>query len=131
MQAAMLSIRLKRLEDDNIQRRSIADMYLNEINNPLVQLPRTVEGTQSVWHLFVVRVEDRIGFMAHLERHSVNTLIHYPIPCHKQPCYSELASVECPVTERAATQIVSLPISPVLSDEQVRHVVTVINAWNR
>lgn len=129
IQAAVLSIRLARLEDDNIARRSIADTYLNGITNPLVRLPSTVPNTQSVWHLFVARVNDRQGFMDYLASKSVQTLIHYPIPCHKQACYAELADVACPVTEKAADEIISLPISPVMTTQQTEYVVDVVNAW--
>lgn len=129
LQAAILSIRLKHLEDDNIQRRRIADFYLREISNPSIRLPRFVAGTESVWHLFVARVQNRDAFIQYLEAKSVQTLIHYPIPCHKQHCYPELQDIDCPVSEVAANEVVSLPISPVLTVPQVEYVVETLNAW--
>lgn len=129
LQAAILSVRLKRLEDDNCKRRDVAGSYLEGICSPAVRLPRIVAGTTSVWHLFVVRVADRAGFMQHLLDRSVQTLIHYPIPCHKQACYRELAQINCPESEQAAREIVSLPISPVMTTEQVAQVIDAVNAW--
>lgn len=129
LQAALLSIRLERLEADNEARRAVAACYQEGITSSRVCLPKTLKGTTSVWHLFVVRVEDRRSFMQHLSDRGVQTLIHYPIPCHKQNCYPELAQVSCPVTEAAAKEIVSLPISPVLSREQVTFVIDAVNEW--
>lgn len=130
LQAAILSIRLNRLEVDNEARRMIAASYLDGITSSKVRLPQPLTGTSSVWHLFVVRVRNRENFMQHLSDRGVETLIHYPIPCHKQKCYSELAHLTCPVVEEAAEEIVSLPISPVLRQEQISFVIDAVNEWH-
>jgi dTDP-4-amino-4,6-dideoxygalactose transaminase len=130
MQAAFLRVKLPYLDADNARRRAIAWRYLTEIKNPAVRLPApSAAPEEHVWHLFVVRVPDREAFQANLAAAGVQTQVHYPIPPHKQAAYTrELAGLYLPLTEVIHREVVSLPISPVMSDEQVGHVVATVNS---
>jgi dTDP-4-amino-4,6-dideoxygalactose transaminase len=130
LQAAFLRVKLKCLDADNARRREITLRYRNEIKNPRVRLPSAQAGEDShVWHLFVVRVTDRASFQQRLLDRGVHTAIHYPIAPHKQAAYArELGGLSFPLTEAMHREVVSLPISPVLSDEQVSRGVAIINS---
>lgn len=130
IQAAMLSVKLKRLDDDTEHRRTIANIYLNNINNPLVTVPRLTESDAHVWHLFVVKSAYRNELKEWLASHNVQTLIHYPIPPHKQKAYKNLNHLSLPITEKIHEEVLSLPISPVLTAEEAMYVVSVINSFN-
>jgi dTDP-4-amino-4,6-dideoxygalactose transaminase len=129
MQAAILRVKLPHLDADNAHRRAIAQRYRNEIKNPAVRLPSVHVGEDShVWHLFVVRVADRAAFQQRLLDQGVHTAIHYPIAPHQQAAYAnELGHLRFPLTEAIHREVVSLPMSPVLSDAQVAHVIQVVN----
>ncbi|KRT55833.1 dTDP-4-amino-4,6-dideoxygalactose transaminase [endosymbiont of Ridgeia piscesae] len=129
LQAAFLRIRLRDLDKENEKRRMIADYYLNNIRNDSVRLPQIPPDTLPVWHLFVVRVSDREQFIAYLTANGIESLIHYPVVCHKQNCYAELYNHDCQVAEQAANEVVSLPISPVMTLEQMEYIVEVTNRW--
>ncbi len=134
IQAAFLSVKLKKLWQDNIHRRKIAQYYLNHITNDLVTLPynkqRNIEDlTSNVWHLFVVRVEERERFQSYLEKNGIQTVIHYPIPPHKQKAYSEWNNDSYPVSEKIHEQIISIPISPIMKVEEVSNACNVINSF--
>lgn len=133
IQAAMLDIKLKYLDQETQHRRHIANLYLNGINNPLIQLPlmpinaETYE--QHVWHLFVIRTEYREVLQQYLLDHGVQTLIHYPIPPHKQQAYKEWNTQSYPLAEVMHKEVLSLPISPVMQVEQVKLVIAAINSF--
>ena len=134
IQAALLSIKLKRLDIDTDRRREIALAYSNEINNPLICLPSlpgdTVAGLGShVFHLYVVRVKQRDLFQKYLQSAGVGTLIHYPTPPHKQKAYSCWKDRSYPLTEQIHSTVISLPISPVMTDDQVFSVIKACNAF--
>jgi dTDP-4-amino-4,6-dideoxygalactose transaminase len=129
MQAAMLSVKLRYLDDDTNQRRDIAQRYLTEINNPLISLPKSLTRDSHAWHLFVIRCNKRDELQKYLLNHEVQTLIHYPVPPHKQSAYSELEILDFPVTETIHDQVLSLPISPVLSEEDVSCVISILNGF--
>ena len=132
IQAAMLSVKLKGLDRDNARRREIANRYINEIDHPEIQLPKAPKVADShVWHVFVARCKSREELMKYLSDKGVQCLIHYPCPPHKQPAYKELEGLSFPITEALHNEVVSLPISPVLEDEQVEFVIEAINSWNR
>jgi dTDP-4-amino-4,6-dideoxygalactose transaminase len=129
LQAAFLRVKLKYIDGDNARRREIAARYRREIKNPAVRLPsvRAIEDSH-VWHLFVVRVADRAAFQQRLLDHGVHTAIHYPIAPHQQQAYAqELGHLRLPLTEAMHREVVSLPLSPVLTDAQVAHVIQVVN----
>lgn len=130
IQAAVLSVKLKGLDSDNAKRREIAAHYANEINNPLVRLPQMPPNPlEHVWHLFVVRTQNRSSLQAFLQDRSIQTLIHYPVPPHKQGAYRELNGLSLPVTETIHEEVLSLPISPVMSANEVSHVIDAVNAF--
>ncbi|SHN54177.1 DegT/DnrJ/EryC1/StrS family aminotransferase [Desulfovibrio litoralis] len=129
IQAAVLNIKLKGLDADNAKRRKIATYYQKNITNPLIVTPCCMIPETHVWHVFVVRVKNRKNFMDYLEKSGVQTLVHYPIPPHKQQAYAEWNSLNLPITEQIHNEVVSLPISPVLSDDEMRTVVEVVNAY--
>ena len=134
IQAAFLSIKLKNLNRDNKIRRKIAQYYINYVNNELIILPYSkqinIEDLDSnVWHVFAVRLEERNRFQQYLADNDIQTVIHYPIPPHKQKAYSEWNNKSYPISEKIHTQIISLPISPVMKQEDVEAVCKVINCY--
>ena len=137
IQAAVLRIKLRRLDADNQRRRSIADYYINHINKEQFILPAvanstlTVAETRShVWHLFVIRNFHRAGLQKHLEANGVQSLIHYPIPPHRQQAYRQWNQMSFPVTEKIHNEVLSLPISPVMTDEEMQTVVKAVNLFS-
>lgn len=133
IQAAILRIKLKGLDDDNQRRREIANYYLKNITNPNVNLPISpisdLFSNNHVWHLFVIRVENRKAFIKHLEEYGIGTLIHYPIPPNKQEGYPELHRYDLPITEKIHNEVVSLPISPVMSRYELKAIVKAVNKY--
>lgn len=128
IQAALLRVKLPHLDNDNAIRRRIAERYCSEIKNPNVILPHLPDDAmQNVWHVFPVRAQNRAGFQQYLSDNGIQTVIHYPIPPHRQPAYVEWHGLTLPITEKIHEEIISLPISPVMSEEEVRKVVDVIN----
>lgn len=131
IQAAFLRVRLEHLDAENECRRAVAQRYRTEIKNPRVVLPQVVMTESAhVWHLFVVRVPEREVFMKHLADSGVQTVVHYPIPPHRQECYPQLNTQVLPITEAIHREVVSLPLSPVMTGEQVSAVITAVNSWN-
>jgi dTDP-4-amino-4,6-dideoxygalactose transaminase len=130
LQAALLRVKLKYIDADNARRREIAARYRREIKNPAVRLPSVRAGEDShVWHLFIVRVADRAAFQQRLLDRGVHTAIHYPIAPHKQVAYArELGGLSFPLTEAMHREVVSLPISPVMTVAEVDYVVAKINS---
>lgn len=129
IQAAFLEIKLKYLDSDNAARRKIAKIYRENITNKKIILPECVSEEGHVWHLFVVRCEERERFQAYLKDNGIETIIHYPIPPHKQEAYKEYNHLSLPITEMIYTQVLSLPISPVMSRQQAEEIVRVVNAF--
>ncbi|MCB5288501.1 MAG: DegT/DnrJ/EryC1/StrS family aminotransferase, partial [Candidatus Cloacimonetes bacterium] len=138
IQAAMLSVKLKHLDTEIAHRRKVADAYIQGINNPAVVLPKinstfnihnsTLTCEASVWHVFVIRCEQRETLQKHLLDHGVQNLIHYPIPPHQQQAYKEWNIDSYPVSEMIHQQVMSLPIGPTVTDAQVNQVIQVVNA---
>lgn len=130
LQAAFLSYKLKNLERDNTKRRKVANHYLTHISNPKVQLPIYKEGDNNhVFHLFVVRVKDRNHFQKYLSENGIQTVIHYPIPPHHQKAYRELSHLSFPISECIHEEIISLPMSHILTDEEIDYIVSVVNKY--
>ena len=133
IQAAVLDVKLKYLEEDNEHRRVVAHYYYEHINNPLVSLPDLLPDEQNVYHLFPILVSGgkRDALQAYLADNGVETLIHYPIAPHQQECYANAAwnmpRLHLPVTERIANEELSIPMGPALSLEDAKRVVDVIN----
>lgn len=129
LQAAFLSVKLKYLDSDNAKRREVARCYLQKIRNSKIVLPFYDDSDNHVFHIFVVELEDRKHFIDHLNKNNVGWLIHYPIPPHKQKALQRFSHLKLPITEQIHKRIISLPISPVLTDEEVNRVIEVINAY--
>lgn len=129
IQAAFLSVKLKHLDAQTEYRRMIARKYMSEIKNPLITLPAVTEESSHVWHLFVVRTSEREKFQKHLSNRGVQTLIHYPIPPHKQMAYKELNDLHLPLTEKIHNEVLSLPIGPTLALDDVEKVISAINSY--
>lgn len=128
IQACILRVKLKRLDQDNQYRRQIAQRYREGIHNPLVILPRCTDESGHVWHIFPILCPHRDRLQEYLTQQGVQTLIHYPIAPHQQKAYLEWNSLSLPISEAIHQQELSLPISPVLS---IRDVDTVIEAINQ
>lgn len=129
LQAAFLEIKLKHLDSDNEYRRAVAKFYRENITNTKIILPECVSEEGHTWHLFVVRCEERERFQAYLKDNGIETIIHYPIPPHKQEAYKEYNLLSLPITEKIHREVLSLPISPVMSREQAEEVVRVVNRF--
>lgn len=130
IQAAFLRVRLRRLDRENARRREIADRYRREIRHPDIRLPEVMGAEEShVWHLFVVRVPRRERFVKELAAAGVQTAVHYPIPPHRQACYPEFHDLDLPLTEAIHREVVSLPISPVMTEQEVTKVIEAANAF--
>jgi dTDP-4-amino-4,6-dideoxygalactose transaminase len=129
VQAALLSVKLKTLDADNARRREIARYYFENIKNDKIILPEIKKEEGHVFHLFVIRSPERDKLHAHLQEHGVDTLIHYPIAPHKQEAYAEWNHQEFPITERIHSEVLSLPISPAMTEGEVEDTVTVINNY--
>lgn len=129
IQAAVLDTKLKHLEADNERRKDVAQMYINGITNPAVITPKVADRDAHVFHIFPILTEKRDELQTYLADNGVQTIIHYPIPPHKQECYKEWNDRSYPLSERLANEELSLPISPVIPDEEVKEVIRLINAW--
>ncbi len=130
IQAAVLEVKLKYLNQENERRQQIAEKYIREIKNPKITLPQNPDDrNEHVWHVFVVRTEERDAFQSYLSQNQIQTIIHYPIPPHKQNAYSEWNHLIFPITEKIHREVLSLPISPVMTDQEVDKVIQVINDY--
>lgn len=130
IQAAMLSIKLPHLEIEIKQRRYITNRYLNEINNPEIILPKVGEVDSHVWHLFVVQCANRDALQKHLQEQGVQSLIHYPVPPHKQQAYKKWNHLVLPLTEKIHQQVLSLPVDPTMNESDISRVISVINEFS-
>lgn len=129
IQAAVLDVKLKYLDQDNNRRKEIAQRYMSEITNPAIKLPVVSDPDSHVFHIFPIMTERRDELQQYLTDKGVQTLIHYPIPPHKQECYKEWNPRTYPVTEMIHKRELSLPISPVHTDDEISEVIRLINAW--
>lgn len=147
IQAAILRVKLPRLDADNQRRREIAQYYLDNITNPDIVLPETRNEKREtknkklqtlnldylkrdpshIWHLFVIRSKNREKLQNYLIENDIQTLIHYPIPPHKQMAYKEWRHISLPLTEVIHSQVLSLPMSPLMTDKEAEYVVEIIN----
>lgn len=133
MQAAVLGVKLRHLDEDNAFRQDIADYYYEHISNPLITLPDRFSNENNVYHLFPVFCAHRDELQEYLTKNGIGTIIHYPIPPHKQECYAKedwnTPQLSLPITERIANEELSLPISPVQTKEGTEEVVNIINSF--
>lgn len=129
IQAAFLRIKLKILNADNQRRREIAKTYLTRIDNPKIKLPFYEGSKNHIFYAFVVEVDDREDFTRFLNKNEIEWLIHYPIPPHLQEALQSYSSLHRPVTENIHKRIISLPMSPVMTNEDVQKVIDVLNSY--
>lgn len=129
LQAAILSVKLKHLDKDNDKRRKTAELYLNNIKNEKLILPKTSDDKSHVWHVFVVRTKNRDKFQRHLLNNGIETLIHYPMPPHKQKAFKEWRNKKYPITEKIHNTIISLPLYPTMTQKQIWQVIKACNAF--
>ena len=131
LQAALLSVKLGRLDEHNARRARVARRYTQELAGTGLQLPETAPGTSPVWHLYVVRTPVRDALRGHLAERGVETGVHYPVPCHRQPAFagSALGGLELPGAETLAREVLSLPMGPHLSDADQDRVITAIKEF--
>jgi len=135
IQAAVLNVKLKYLDEENQRRKEIAQYYCDHIKNPKIILPilhhpsSIIHHPSHVWHLFVIRTTEREKLQQYLTENGVQTVIHYPVPPHRQPAYKEWNHMSFPVTEKIHNEVLSLPIGSHLSDEDIEFVVEKLNAY--
>lgn len=129
LQAAILRVKLVRLEEDNRKRQVLAETYLRLLAGTRLVLPEVAAGCTHVWHQFVVRTPDREALRAHLAAHDVQTSVLYPVPIHRQPAYRD-DSVHLPVTEQACRELLCLPMHPGLEAGDVDTVCGYIREWD-
>lgn len=129
IQAAVLDVKLSHLEEDIAVRKDVARYYIEHIQNPRIVLPKIDDWDAHVFHIFPVRCAERDRLQEYLTERGIQTIIHYPIPPHKQECYKEWNGMVFPITERIHAEELSLPMSPVMTEEEMKEVVDAINAW--
>lgn len=129
IQAAILRVKLTRLDQWNQRRAEVAERYLSGIRHPDIRLPHTPPWAQSAWHQFVIRSPNRDPLAEHLRNRGVETLIHYPVPPHGQPAYEEDGNAILPIAERLSSEVLSLPIGPHMTNRQVDIVIDALNSF--
>lgn len=130
IQAGVLDVKLKYIDKENEARRTIAEQYIRGISNERISLPQLPHNSREhVWHLFVIRTKERKKLQQFLTENKIQTLIHYPIPPHKQEAYKDLNSLFLPITEQIHSEVLSLPISPVMDTEEFKEVIEIVNAY--
>lgn len=127
--AAVLSVKLKHLDEDNKRRIEIANRYINGITNSKIKLPQVSVNGNNVFHIFPTMTAERDKFQSYLKENGIGTVIHYPIPPHKQEAYKEWNNLSFPISEKIHGQELSLPMSPTLTDEQVKYVIDIVNKF--
>ncbi|MEY3501215.1 MAG: hypothetical protein RL308_2888 [Bacteroidota bacterium] len=129
LQAAFLNVKLPNLNSENDHRRTIAKRYLSGIKNDKVILPHWDNTENHVFHLFVIRTSKRRELQDYLKENGIETLIHYPVPPHQQKAFENWNHLSFPITEKIHNEVISLPISPVLTIEEVDFVIQIMNSW--
>lgn len=129
MQAALLRVKLRYLDEEIKYRRKVANYYLNHLDNKAIQVPTVHNQEGHVWHLFVVRTKNRNNLQDYLRGQGIQTLIHYPIPPHKQLAYKGWAAECYPLTEEIHNSVLSLPLGPTIDMSDLSEVVTACNQW--
>ena len=131
IQAAMLRVKLGYLAQETERRQEIANRYRNEIINSLIQLPQWKKDEHHVFHLFVIQTKSRDKLQHYLMENNIQTVIHYPIPPHKQPAYAQGNSLSLPLTEKIHQQVLSLPIDPTMTNSDISNVINAINEYGK
>ena len=129
VQAACLLVKLKYLDQENETRRKLARIYLENIKNAQLILPEDNSDLEHVWHLFAVRTERRDEFINYLSKKGIETVIHYPLPFHKQEAYQEWNHLKLPLTEEIHQTVVSLPLNIALTDQEINEIIKICNEF--
>lgn len=129
IQAAVLNVKLKYLDEDIQLRRKVAKFYINNIRHSKIKLPNINDWNAHVFHIFPIMTQNRDKLQKYLSDNGIQTLIHYPIPPHKQLCYKKLNGLSLPITEKIHEEELSLPISPVMTKEEYGRICEIINNW--
>ena len=129
IQAAVLDVKLKHLDEDIAIRKEIAKYYIDYITNPDIITPIVKDWNAHVFHIFTIRCKRRDELQKYLADNGVQTIIHYPIPPHKQECYKEWNNLSFPITEQIHDEELSLPMSPVMAKEEIVTIVCLLNQW--
>ena len=129
LQAAFLNIKLKQLDSENEFRRSMAKRYLSEIKNDKITLPNWDFSQNHVFHLFVIRTSNRIDLQNYLKENGIETMIHYPIPPHKQKALVNWNQLSFPITEKIHDEILSIPLNSGLKASEIQHIITILNQY--
>ena len=129
IQAAILRVKLRHLDEDNERRAGIARIYNDNIKNTYINLPETPKGYKHVWHQFIIRCAERGKLKRYLDEEGIGTAIHYPVPPHRQKALQILGNIDLPITERISNEILSLPMNPALTNKEAYEIVEKINAW--
>lgn len=135
IQAAVLYVKLKYLDDENQRRREIAKYYCDNIKNDKIKLPikhselNIADNKSHIWHLFVIRTKERDKLQKYLAERGIQTIIHYPVPPHKQVAYKEWNNLSFPITEKIHNEVLSLPISPVMDNDELKLIVEKLNHY--
>ena len=129
IQAAILDVKLKYLDQDISKRKVVAIRYMTEIQNAKIFIPSLQNYDSHVFHLFPVLVQNRSAFQKYLADNGIQSLIHYPIPPHRQKCYSEYSNLYLPITDMIHEQELSLPMSPTLKTSEISHIIDIVNKW--
>lgn len=130
IQAAALRVKLPHLDKQNQVRRKLSRRYMEEISNSKLQLPESPSNEEEhVWHLFVLRTDNREAFIKHMIDSGVGTLIHYPIPPHKQQAYQEWNNLSFPITEAVHESVVSIPLYPTLTEDEISTIIEACNTY--
>ena len=128
VQAAVLDVKLRYLDEANERRKHIAALYVNKVSNPHIVMPQS--DRDCVWHIFPILTQHREELQHYLLQHGVETAIHYPIPPHQQQCYAEWNSHSLPITERIHQQELSIPCHPAMTDEETEYIIQLLNQWS-
>ncbi|WP_312760843.1 DegT/DnrJ/EryC1/StrS family aminotransferase [Epilithonimonas sp.] len=130
IQAAVLDVKLKYIDEENNLRRKIAKRFISEVKNPKITLPENTENDREhVWHIFVIRTADRSALQEYLTNNGIQTLIHYPIPPHQQKAYKEWNDLSFPITEKIHEEVLSLPISSILEKQEIDTIISILNNY--
>ena len=130
IQASILRVKLRYLDEMNYKRKIIADYYLNNLDQTKIILPINQKDSERVWHLFVIRTKNRDNLQKKLIESGIQTIIHYPIPPHKQKCYFKYSYHSLPITENICSEILSLPLYPNMPKSDYEYVVSKVNQYS-
>lgn len=131
VQAAVLDVKLKYLDDDNRRRKALAHIYYDNIEQGAVRMPRMMDDESNVYHIFPLFTPRRDELQAFLNERGIHTLIHYPIPPHKQQCYTEWNNISMPVSERLAKEELSIPLNQTMTNEEAEYIAEIINTFTK